>query len=543
MVGAQFRARAASGFGFIARSASKGLRWRKDALSGLRQTSRMKHAVPSPSRYASLQEFASELERRGQLKRIEQPVHLMHEVTEIHRRVLEAEGPALLFERPIDSSGSVHHIPLLANLFGTKQRIEWGLGIEPGSLSNLAHKLCELRDPQPPRNSKDVWNKIPLLKAAFDMRPKQVSRAPCQQIVWRGSEIDLARLPIQWCWPGEPAPLVTWPLVITRSPEDPDDINVGIYRMQVLGPHQLIVRWLAHRGGARHHFMWQRLGKDMPVAVVIGSDPATLLAAVMPLPDGISELNFAGVLRGKRSEVTEAISVPLRVPANAEIVIEGYVSATKTAEEGPYGDHTGYYNSVEAFPVMTVSAISKRRNAIYLSTYTGRPPDEPSKLGETMSELFVPLVKRQLPEVTDLWLPPEACSYRAMVVSIDKRYPGQARRIMMALWSLLPQFTYTKLIIAVDPDINVRSWPDVIWALSTRFDASRDVMMISDTPIDYLDFASPKSGLGGKLGLDATTKIGTETEREWGEVLRMSPEITARVDALWAGLGLGGSGK
>lgn len=519
------------------------MRWRKDTVRLFGQTGGMKHSLSSVPRYASLQEFANELEKRGRLKRISQPVFLKHEITEIHRRVIEAEGPALLFEKPIDGSGRVSEMPLLANLFGTKERIEWGFGLESGGMPYLAEKLCNLRDPQPPKNGKDVWNKLPLLKAALAMRPKQVRRAPCQEMVWRGPEMDVTRLPIQGCWPGEPAPLITWPLVITRSPEDPNDVNVGVYRMQVLGPQRLIIRWLAHRGGATHHLMWQRLGKDMPVAVVIGADPATLLSSVMPLPEGMSELNFAGMLKGKRTEVTEAVSVPMHIPANAEIVLEGYVSGTETAEEGPYGDHTGYYNSVEAFPVMTLSAISKRREAIYLSTYTGRPPDEPSKLGEAMSELFVPLVKRQLPEVADLWLPPEACSYRAMVVSIDKRYPGQARRIMMALWSLLPQFTYTKLIIAVDPEIDVRSWPDVIWALSTRFDASRDLMVVSDTPIDYLDFASPKAGLGGKLGLDATTKIGPETQREWGKVLRMPAEVTKRIDALWANLGLGGAGQ
>jgi len=372
------------------------------------------------------------------------------------------------------------------------------------------------------------------------MRPRKVTRALCQEVVWRDQEIDLGRLPVQWCWPGEPAPLITWPLVITRAPDDPFDVNVGIYRMQVLGPDRAIVRWLAHRGGARHHRLWQRLGQDMPIAVVIGADPATILSAVMPLPDGLSELNFSGLLRRGRTQLVKAKTVPLSVPANAEIVIEGTVSASKTAEEGPYGDHTGYYNSVEPFPVMRLSAITMRRNPLYLSTYTGRPPDEPSRLGEAMNRLFVPLVRKQFPEISDLWLPPEACSYRAMVVAIDKRYPGQAKRVMMGLWSVLPQFSYTKLIIAVDPDIDVRNWSDVMWALATRFDASRDVTVIEGTPIDYLDFASPRSGLGGKLGLDATNKIGTETDREWGRVLEMSPEVAGQVDAIWAGLGLGG---
>lgn len=490
-------------------------------------------------RYADLQEFVEELERRGSLKRIARPVSLVHEVTEIHRRVLAAGGPALLFEKPVNAAGEIVPIPLLANLFGHRDRIEWSFGLNSGEIGRLADLLGELREPRPPRSLKEAMGKLPLLQSALALRVKTVSAAACQQVIWRGDDVDLGRLPIQWCWPGEPAPLVSWPLVITRSPEDPADVNVGIYRMQVLGRDRLIMRWLAHRGGAKHHRQWQKIGKDMPVAVVIGSDPATILSAVMPLPEGMSELGFAGVLKRRRSRVVNAVTQPLSVPANAEIVLEGTVSISEMADEGPYGDHTGYYNSVDRFPVMTLSAITSRKKPIYLSTYTGRPPDEPSKLGEAMNELFLPLVKKQFPEIVDLWLPPEACSYRAIVVSIDKRYPGQARRIMMGLWSMLPQFSYTKLIIAVDPDIDVRNWPDVIWALSTRFDASRDVAIISDTPIDYLDFASPKPGLGGKLGLDATTKIGPETEREWGRVLDMAPEVSAKVDAMWSELGLG----
>ena len=490
-------------------------------------------------RYADLQEFVEELERRGSLKRIARPVSLVHEVTEIHRRVLAAGGPALLFEKPVNAAGEIVPIPLLANLFGHRDRIEWGFGLNSGEIGRLADLLGELREPRPARSLKEAMGQPPLLQSALALRVKTISAAACQQVIWRGDDVDLGRLPVQWCWPGEPAPLVSWPLVITRSPEDPADVNVGIYRMQVLGRDRLIMRWLAHRGGAKHHRQWQKIGKDMPVAVVIGSDPATILSAVMPLPEGMSELGFAGVLKRRRSRVVNAVTQPLSVPANAEIVLEGMVSISEVADEGPYGDHTGYYNSVDRFPVMTLSAITSRKKPIYLSTYTGRPPDEPSKLGEAMNELFLPLVKKQFPEIVDLWLPPEACSYRAIVVSIDKRYPGQARRIMMGLWSMLPQFSYTKLIIAVDPDIDVRNWPDVIWALSTRFDASRDVAIISDTPIDYLDFASPKPGLGGKLGLDATTKIGPETEREWGRVLDMAPEVSAKVDAMWSELGLG----
>ncbi|WP_438754544.1 UbiD family decarboxylase [Pararhizobium sp. O133] len=498
----------------------------------------MKADIPVPRRYDSLQDFVALLERRARLKRIREPVSLVHEITEIHRRVLAQEGPALLFERPVDVDGNVQPIPLLANLFGTRERIEWGFGLEAGGLPRLAAFLSDLRDPRPPRSMRDALRKLPHLKAALSMNPRPVSRMPCQQTIWQGDAIDLDRLPIQTCWPGEPAPLISWPLVITQAPDDPSDINVGIYRMQKLGKNRLIIRWLAHRGGARHHRLWQAQGKAMPVAVVIGADPATILSAVMPLPDGMSELAFAGVLSGRRQQTARGVTVPLPIPAGAEIVLEGQVSAMETAQEGPYGDHTGYYNSVEAFPVMTLSAITMRQDPIYLSTYTGRPPDEPSRLGEAMNDLFVPLVKRQFPEIRDLWLPPEACSYRAMVVSIDKRYPGQARRVMMGLWSMLPQFSYTKLIIAVDGDIDVRNWADVIWALSTRFDASRDLMVVDRTPIDYLDFASPQSGLGGKLGLDATTKIGTETDREWGRPLAMAPEVVARVDSLWHFLGL-----
>ncbi|MBB3809206.1 UbiD family decarboxylase [Pseudochelatococcus contaminans] len=490
-------------------------------------------------RTTDLQGFVTALERRRCLRRISRPVSLVHEITEIHRRVLEAGGPALLFEKPVDASGNVHDIPLLTNLFGTQERIEWGLGVESGGLAGLAAMLADLRHPSPPASSGEVCAKMPLLRVALSMRLRQVGSAPVQQIVRRGGDIDMRSLPVQWCWPGEPAPLVTWPLVITRSPDDPNDINVGVYRMQVLGRDKLIMRWLAHRGGARHHRQWQQRGRDMPVAVVIGADPATILAAVMPLPENVSELAFAGLLRRARTRVAPAITVPLPVPAQAEIVLEGTVSATETAEEGPFGDHTGYYNAVERFPVMSLSAITMRRNPVYLSTYTGRPPDEPSRLGEAMLELFVPLVKRQFPEITDLWMPPEACSYRAIVVSIDKRYPGQARRIMMGLWSMLPQFNYTKLIVAVDPDIDVRKWDDVVWALSTRFDASRDVMIVGETPIDYLDFASPRPGIGGKMGLDATRKIAPETDREWGQVLAMTPEISQRVDALWHEIGLG----
>jgi len=498
----------------------------------------MKSAPSSPLRYECLQSFLSELERRKDLIRIKRPVSLVQEITEIHRRVLEADGPALIFEQPVDADGRLHSIPLVANLFGSARRIALGFGRSPEEISDFAEMLAELRAPSPPRSAGEMWSKLPLAKAALNMRIRHVRRAPVQAKILKGEAVNLDLLPIQWCWPGEPAPLVTWPLVITQAPGDPSDVNVGIYRMQKLGRDKLIMRWLAQRGGARHHRLWQELGEDMPVAVAIGADPAMILAAVMPLPEGMSELGFSGLLAGRRSSVVNARTVPLFVPANAEIILEGRVSASETAPEGPYGDHTGYYNSVEEFPVMQVTAITMRKNPVYLSTYTGRPPDEPSRLGEVMNELFVPIVRKQFPEIADLWLPPAACSYRAMVVSIDKRYPGQARRVMMGLWSMLPQFSYTKLIIAVDPDISVRNWDDVMWALATRFDASRDVITLGHTPVDYLDFASPRSGLGGKLGLDATNKIGAETEREWGAVLKMSDDVVARVDAIWGELGL-----
>lgn len=484
-------------------------------------------------RHADLQSFLQELEQRRLLVAIHEPVSLVHEMTAIHKEVLGENGPALLFKAPVDAQGRVSPIPVVVNLFGSRERIELGFGVGAGGLARLADALVEMKNPTPPSSLQEAWSKLSLLKAASSMRPRYRRRAPSQEIVRRGEEVDLGMLPVQWCWPGEPAPLITWPLVITRSPDDPDDVNVGIYRMQVRDRTSLIVRWLAHRGGAKHFRQWQRKGMDMPIAIAIGADPFTLLAGVIPLPEGMSELNFAGLLRGSRTEISGALTVPLDVPANAEIILEGTVSTDETAPEGPYGDHTGYYNSVEAFPVVRLSAITSRQSPVYLSTYTGRPPDEPSRLGEAMTELFVPIVKRQFPEICDLWLPPEACSYRAAVVSIDKRYPGQARRIMMGLWSILPQFNYTKLVIVVDPDISVRNWEEVMWAVATRFDASRDLVVMENTPIDYLDFASPKAGIGTKMGIDATNKLGAETDREWGRVLEMPAELAGRAAEMW----------
>ena len=431
-------------------------------------------------------------------------------------------------------------MPVLVNLFGTVERVAWGLGVRPAALSELGELLAELRQPRPPQGLGDALRRLPLARAALAMRPREASSPPAQRVVRRGAAVDLGALPAQVCWPGEPAPLLTWPLVITRPPgaDLPDAYNVGVYRMQVLGRDRAILRWLAQRGGARHHRMWQARGQDMPVAVVIGADPATILSAALPLPETVSEISFSGLLRGERPALARCLTVPLQVPAEAEIVIEGTVSPTETAPEGPYGDHTGYYNSVEEFPVLRVSAITMRERPVYLSTFTGRPPDEPSRIGEALNALFLPFVRRQFPEVTDLWMPPEACSYRIGVVALRKSYPGQARRVMLGLWSLLPQLTYTKLLIAVDEDVAVRDWADVMWAVSTRSDPSRDLLRIDGTPIDYLDFASPKAGLGGKLGIYATVKIGPETEREFGRPLVMDPEVVARVDRIWSELGL-----
>ncbi len=490
--------------------------------------------------FRDLRAFMEFLEERRQLHRIAEPVSAVHQMTEIHRRVLQEHGPALLFEHVIKADGSRSDMPVLVNLFGTVERVAWGLGVRPSRLPDLGELLAELREPRPPQDLGDALRKLPLARAALAMRPKETARADVQSVVWRGAEVDLGHLPAQVCWPGEPAPLLTWPLVVTRPPdsESTDDYNLGVYRMQVLARDRVILRWLAQRGGARHHRMWRARGLPMPVAVVIGADPATVLAAALPLPETVSEISFSGLLRGERPRLARCATIPMQAPAAAEIVLEGYVAPDETAPEGPYGDHTGYYNSVEDFPVMRVSAITMRERPVYLSTFTGRPPDEPSRIGEALNSLFLPFVRRSFPEVADIWLPPEACSYRIAVVALRKSYPGQARRVMLGLWSLLPQFTYTKMLIAVDPDVNVRDWADVMWAVSTRMDPSRDLVRIDGTPIDYLDFASPKAGLGGKLGIDATVKIGPETEREFGRVLAMDPAVAARVDAIWSRLGL-----
>jgi 4-hydroxy-3-polyprenylbenzoate decarboxylase len=502
--------------------------------------------------YRSLREFISRLEAEQELVRVREPVSTVLEMTEIQTRLLAEGGPAVLFEKPIDADGRVCAMPVLTNLFGTIKRVAMGVtmnGVErrdAKSLREVGDLLATLRQPEPPRSFSEAMELLPLARAAMSMRAKTVGSPACQQIVWRGDKIDLSRLPIQTCWPGEPAPLITWPLIVTKGPGDKreDNYNLGIYRLQVIGKDQTLMRWLKHRGGAQHHARWsQEKSEPFPAAAVLGADPGTILAAVTPVPDTLSEYQFAGLLRGQRVELADCVSQPLKVPAEAEIVIEGEVSLSDYRDEGPYGDHTGYYNSVERFPVFNITAITMRRDPIYLSTFTGRPPDEPSVLGEALNEVFIPLLQQQFPEIVDFWLPPEGCSYRIAVVSIQKAYPGHAKRVMMAVWSYLRQFMYTKWVIVVDDDIDARNWKDVMWALSTRMDPARDITLVENTPIDYLDFASPESGLGSKIGLDATNKWPPETKRDWGRKMRMDEEIVRTISEKWPRLGLPGSGK
>ncbi len=502
--------------------------------------------------YASLREFIDRLEQAGRLVRVTEPVSSVLEITEIHTRLLAEQGPAVLFEQVRGADGALATMPVLTNLFGTVERVAWGMDREPHQLREVGETLAFLRHPEPPGGVRDALEMVPLVRNVMAMRPRAVSSAPCQEVVLTGDRIDLGRLPIQSCWPDEPAPLITWPLVVTAGPSRgradarrEDDFNLGIYRMQVLGRDRTLMRWLRHRGGAQHHRRWAAAGKrePLPAAAVLGADPGTILAAVTPVPDTLSEYQFAGLLRGRRVELVDCRTVPLKVPAQAEIVLEGHVSLDDTGDEGPYGDHTGYYNAVEPFPVFTISAITMRRDPIYLTTFTGRPPDEPSVLGEALNEVFIPLLIQQFPEIVDFWLPPEGCSYRIAVVSIKKAYPGHAKRVMMGIWSYLRQFMYTKWVIVVDDDIDVRSWIDVMWALSTRMDPARDLTVIEGSPIDYLDFASPESGLGGKVGLDATNKWPPETRRDWGKKLAMTPEIVDQVTAKWRRYGLPGSGR
>ena len=494
--------------------------------------------------YASLRDFIARLEREGRLVRVKAPVSPVLEMTEIQTRLLAEQGPAVLFENVTGFD-----MPVLVNLFGTVERVAWGMDREPHQLRGVGETLAFLRQPEPPGGWREALDMLPMLRTVMAMKPRTVGSAPCQEIVLRGDEVDLGRLPIQTCWPGEPAPLITWPLVVTQGPnpkgDKQDSFNLGIYRLQVTGRNTTLMRWLKHRGGAQHHARWKGAGKrePLPAAVVIGADPGTILAAVTPVPDTLSEYQFAGLLRGKKVELVDCRTVPLKVPAEAEIVLEGHVSLDDYGDEGPYGDHTGYYNSVEQFPVFTISAMTMRRQPIYLSTFTGRPPDEPSVLGEALNEVFIPLFQQQFPEIVDFWLPPEGCSYRIAVVSMKKAYPGHAKRVMLGVWSYLRQFMYTKWVIVVDADIDARNWKDVMWALSTRMDPARDITVIENTPIDYLDFASPVSGLGSKIGLDATDKWPGETNREWGRQIRMDQTVIDKVDSMWSTLGLPGSGK
>ncbi len=492
--------------------------------------------------YRDLRDFMAQLEAAGELRRIAAPVSPHLEMTALADRVLRAGGPALLFEQPTG-----HAMPVLANLFGTPARVARALGVAGlPEIRAFGEVLAALKEPEPPRGMKDLWGKRDLLKTLWSMAPAHVRRPPCQQVVWEGNEVDLARLPIQHCWPGDVAPLVTWGLTITRGPLKKRQ-NLGIYRQQLLSKNQLIMRWLSHRGGALDFADHCRLhpGQPYPVAVAIGADPATILGAVTPVPDTLSEYQFAGLLRGARTEVAPALGVPLQVPASAEIVLEGHIrpdarhtSGWQHALEGPYGDHTGYYNECAEFPVFTVDRVTLREDALYHSTYTGKPPDEPAMLGLALNELFVPLLQRAFPEILDFYLPPEACSYRMAVVRIRKAYAGHARRVMMGVWSHLRQFLYTKFIVVVDEDVDARDWKEVIWALTTRMDPKRDTLLIEHTPIDYLDFASPVAGLGSKMGLDATNKWPGETQREWGRPMAMDAEVSARMNALANALGL-----
>ncbi|MDT3707072.1 MAG: 4-hydroxy-3-polyprenylbenzoate decarboxylase [Thiobacillus sp.] len=485
--------------------------------------------------YRDLRDFIAQLEKMGELKRVAIEVDPRLEMTEIADRVLRAGGPALLFENP-----KGHGMPVLANLFGTVKRVALGMGEDdPTRLREVGKLLAYLKEPEPPKGLRDAWDKWPVLKQVLNMAPKEVRSAPCQEVVWEGSDVDLSRLPIQHCWPGDVAPLITWGLTVTRGPHRKRQ-NLGIYRQQVIGPNKLIMRWLAHRGGAldfREHQL-AHPNEPFPLAVALGADPATILGAVTPVPDTLSEYQFAGLLRGAKTEVVKCLGNDLQVPAFAEIVLEGVIHPNETALEGPYGDHTGYYNEQETFPVFTVERITMRRDPIYHSTYTGKPPDEPAILGVALNEVFVPLLQKQFPEITDFYLPPEGCSYRMAVVSMKKAYPGHAKRVMFGVWSFLRQFMYTKFILVTDDDVDVRDWKEVIWALTTRVDPARDTLLVENTPIDYLDFASPVSGLGSKMGIDATNKWPGETAREWGTPIVMDAAVKARVDALWADLGL-----
>ena len=484
-------------------------------------------------KYRDLRDFIKQLELQGELKRITVPVDPYLEMTEICDRTLKQRGPALLFENPKGAN-----IPVLANLFGTPRRVAMGMGAESVTeLRGIGQLLATLKEPEPPKGMKDAWEKFPVFKQVLNMAPKLVSSPPCQELIRQGDEIDLSDYPIQTCWPDDAGPLITWPLVITKGPHK-ERQNLGIYRQQVIGKNKVIMRWLAHRGGALDFREWQQAHPDQPfpVSVALGADPATILAAVTPVPDTLSEYAFAGLLRGSKTEVAKSTINDLFVPASAEIVLEGFIYPNETAPEGPFGDHTGYYNEVDEFPVFTIERITQRQAPIYHSTFTGRPPDEPAILGVALNEVFVPILQKQFPEIVDFYLPPEGCSYRMAVISMKKQYAGHAKRVMLGTWSYLRQFMYTKFVIVVDDDVDVRNWEDIIWAITTRMDPARDLTILENTPIDYLDFASPVSGLGSKVGFDATNKWAGETNREWGRPIAMSPDVIKKVDAMWDSL-------
>ncbi|ALS96955.1 4-hydroxy-3-polyprenylbenzoate decarboxylase [Lacimicrobium alkaliphilum] len=486
-------------------------------------------------KYKDLRDFIDKLEQAGELRRVTQEIDPVLEMTEIADRTLRAGGPAILFENPRG-----HNMPVLVNLFGTPKRVALGMGQDSvEALRDVGKLLAYLKEPDPPKGFKELWEKLPLFKQVLNMPAKELKKAPCQQVVRTGDEMDLTKIPIQTCWPEDAAPLITWGLTVTRGPHKKRQ-NLGIYRQQLLGPNKLIMRWLSHRGGALDFREWceQHPGENFPVSVALGADPATILGAVTPVPDTLSEYAFAGLLRGDKTEVVKCISNDLQVPASAEIVLEGYIAPGETAPEGPYGDHTGYYNEVDDFPVFTVTHITHRKDPIYHSTYTGRPPDEPAILGVALNEVFVPILQKQFPEIVDFYLPPEGCSYRMAVITMKKQYPGHAKRVMMGVWSFLRQFMYTKFVVVCDDDVNARDWQDVIWAITTRMDPARDTTMIEHTPIDYLDFASPVSGLGSKMGLDATNKWPGETNREWGRPIVMDDKIKQKIDSIWDQLGL-----
>ncbi|MGL9733374.1 MAG: 4-hydroxy-3-polyprenylbenzoate decarboxylase [Symbiopectobacterium sp.] len=481
-------------------------------------------------KYRYLREFLALLEQKGELKRIRYSVSPHLEMTEIADRTLRAGGPALLFENPTG-----YTMPVLCNLFGTPERVAMGIGQDSvTALRDVGKLLAFLKEPEPPKGFRELMENMPKFRQVLNIPTKRLSSAPCQEQVLSGEDVDLTRIPVMQCWPEDVASLITWGLTITRGPNKARQ-NIGIYRQQVLGKNKLIVRWLSHRGGALDFQEWcqENPSQRFPVSVALGADPATILGAVTPVPDTLSEYAFAGLLRGYKTEVVKCLSNDLEVPASAEIVLEGYIEPGEIAAEGPYGDHTGYYNKVDNFPVFTVTHLTQRQDAIYHSTYTGRPPDEPAVLGMALNEVFVPILQKQFPEIVDFYLPPEGCSYRLAIVTMKKQYAGHAKRVMMGIWSFLRQFMYTKFVIVCDDDINARDWKDVIWAISTRMDPVRDTVLIENTPIDYLDFASPVSGLGSKMGLDATNKWPGETQREWGLPIKKDPEVCARIDAIW----------